>query len=117
MRVFAEAYYELLQPAQAPNPDLRQRLRLAALEAGHELPQTGPLKTRKRPSAPTPTLDDQMIVFEGMFEGMSSPAWTELTRARGEGRQLKRHRDHAITEAAVVLARPALQAWKDRRSP
>lgn len=116
MRVFAEDYYDLLQPAAKPDPQLRQRLRQAALDAGHEIATPKGAKGKKkgrRPAAPQPTLEDQVTLFEDLFdESMQTAAWTEQMRNR-KGRRLKRHRDPAIAEAAEVLAKPALQACID----
>lgn len=116
VRVFAKPYFELLQPASKPDPVLRHKLREQAVANG----ELEPIKKQRagigrKASAPVPSLDDQVTVFEALFpDGFHGTAWTETHRARLEGRRLKRHRDPAIAEAAERLGAEALRACIDR---
>lgn len=112
LRVFAESYYDLLQPAAEPDPLLRREILQKAKQDGH-LPGTaarsGAKQTSAKPTEPQPTLEDQITVFEQAFEdGFGDSTWIETHRARSSGRQLKRHRDPAIAAAAKRLSQEAL---------
>lgn len=112
MRVFAEGYYDLLQPARKPDPMLRHRLIQTARENGFV-----PTSTQKQgkakstaPSGPTPTLADQIEVFRNEFpDGFADEQWVHAYRARS-GRRIKRLKDPAIAEAAQRLSKPVLDA-------
>ena len=113
MRVFAEGFYGLLQPAMRPDPGLRHRLREQALAHGHI---DGAAKKKrsaadKLPAGPMPTIEDQITVFETVFpDGLFGDAWVDGMRARPDGRRRKNHRDPAIAEAAERLSQDALRA-------
>jgi hypothetical protein len=113
LRVIAEPYFELLTPAARPDPVLRHRLHEQAAANGFVPESTTGAQARgeRRPAAPRPSLDDQIVVFEALYpDGFEGSAWTEAVRRRPKGRQLKRHRDLAIAEAAEKLGPDALQA-------
>lgn len=114
VRIFAEPYFSLLQPAKAPDPVLRYRLREKAIANGVlERPDDGKGSGRSHP-----TLDDQVTLFEELYpEGFHGSQWTEATRARLEGRRLKRHRDPAIAEAKERLSEDALRSCIERGRP
>jgi hypothetical protein len=112
LHVIAEGYFDLILPAKKPDPVLRHRLKEAAVANGFELADG----TKKKGSAntPLPNLDDQITVFEGVYEGnFHGDAWIEAFRKRASGRRIKRHRDPAIEEAKEVLSKDALQACVD----
>lgn len=115
VRVFAKPYFELLQPAENPDPVLRHQLREKAVANGElEASHATRLGSGRKPAAPLPTLDDQVAVFEGLFpDGFHGDEWTDKHRQRPDGRRLKRHRDPAIAEAAEKLGAEALQACID----
>lgn len=116
VRVFAEPYFGLLQPASQPDAVLRHQLRERAVLNGVLEPVTTTRNgiSRAKQSAPQPNLDDQLTVFEALFpEGFHGARWTDQRRGRVEGRRLKRHLDPAIDDAAVRLGAAPLQALID----
>lgn len=116
VRVFAEPYFSLLQPAKNPDPMLRYHLREKAFANG--VLERSAKDGRGRNARPRPSLDDQVTVFEELYpEGFHGTEWTELTRARLEGRRLKRHRDPAIAEAKERLGAGALRSCIERGEP
>lgn len=120
VRVFAEPYFGLLQPARHPDPVLRHQLRERAIVNGVlesvETSRGGLVRTK--PSAPKPELDDQVTVFEALYpEGFHGAKWTAQHRGRIEGRRLKRHVDPAIEEAAARLDASTLQTLIDEGRP
>ncbi|MEX1367438.1 MAG: hypothetical protein AB1Z98_30200, partial [Nannocystaceae bacterium] len=108
VRVFAEPFFSLLQPAAKPDPVLRYRLREKAITNG--VLERDEKDAKGRSKKPLPTLDDQVTVFEQLYaEGFHGAEWTDSTRIRLESRRLKRHRDPAIEQAQVELAEPVLR--------
>lgn len=113
LRVFAEKFFGLLQPAAKPDPVLRHQLREQAREAG-ELPDALATKRGGKVAGPTPTLDDQITVFEQLVpDGFHGVMWSDKHRIRVDGKPLKRHRDAAIARAKEQLDQVALQALVD----
>lgn len=104
MRVFAERFCELFQPAIQPDPVLRQRLRERAIADGHVDSTPAGSKNSTRASGPSPTVADQISVFKILFEGgFQSEAWADACRFRDKGKALKRHVDPALERARTEL--------------
>ena len=118
VRVFAEDYYNLMQPAARPDPVARQQLREHAIANG-ELEITDAKSGRKSGGAvPLPNLEDQVVVFDQLFSGgFFGATWTHEKRARPSGRALKRHRDPAIEYAKKQLDEAALRELVDQGRP
>ena len=68
MRVFAERFCSMLQPALHPDPVLRARLQEQAVAGGHVGVAAGGSKG-KASRGPMPTVADQVSVFGTLFEG------------------------------------------------
>jgi hypothetical protein len=110
LRIIAEPYYKLLEPAENPPPDsplMAELLRLRSADGGAA-------------DANRMTFEEQRAVFVAQFpEGFVGEEWRKAYRGRREGRRLKRHREGAIAESQELLAAPALddvisgQKWKD----
>ncbi|MCA9713674.1 MAG: hypothetical protein KC468_03155 [Myxococcales bacterium] len=101
VRVFADGYFDLMEPVQAPKDPAAARTvrRLAARRKAGET-------SRKRPM---PRVADQIGLFMQQFpEGFTGEAWLREVRGKDARRVLKRHRDPAVTLAAEQLARGAL---------
>jgi len=110
MRVFAERFCDFFQPAQQPDPVLRQQLRAQAVAGGHVAAAAGG-KSTARTSGPVPSVADQITVFRVLFEdGFTGTAWREACRGRTKGKALKRHLDPVIERAQSELALERLQA-------
>lgn len=102
LRVFAEAFYKLLQEAECP-PD--QAARLLAKLGRQSGAKTGDAKAKERQL----TFEEQLQVFLTEYpEGFASPAWKDDHRGEGAPRRLKRHRDAAAADAQEQLSKEAL---------
>ncbi len=119
MRVFAERFCSMLQPARQPDPVLRERLRERAVADGHVL--TNGSKGRGKAVAnagPTPTVADQIAVFGNLFDGgFLGTQWRDACRAREKGKALKRHLDPVIEQAQVKLAQDTLRGHIEAGNP
>lgn len=108
LRVFAEDYFGLLQPAKRPDPVVRHELREQALRNGYSRETVS--GSAKAPAAPLPNLEDQMEVFEALFPaGFEDAAWIKDVRGAPDLRRKKAHRDAAIAEAQEKLSQESLQ--------
>ncbi|MGH1340220.1 MAG: hypothetical protein ACRBN8_01615 [Nannocystales bacterium] len=117
MRVFAERFCGMLQPALHPDPVLRARLQEQAVAGGHVGVVAGTSKN-KTPRGPTPTVADQVSVFGTLFEGgFAGTAWRNACRASGTKKVLKRHVDPAVERAQAELSVDALRAHVDAGNP
>ncbi len=117
MRVFAERFCSLLQPALRPDPALRAQLRDQAVANGHVGARKGPGKGRAH-QGPMPTVADQAEVFENLFDGgFEGEAWRNACRAAEGRRSLKRHVDPAVERAQVDLSQAALRAHLESGNP
>lgn len=109
VRIFAEGYYDLMQPAARPDPVARQQLREHAIANG-ELEVGDPASRKSARAVPVPNLEDQVVVFDQEFSGGFFGAdWTHDKRARPTGRALKRHRDPALEYAKKELDEAVLR--------
>lgn len=117
MRVFAERFCGMLQPALHPDPVLRARLREDAVAGGHVGAAAGGSKGNVS-RGPVPTIADQVSVFRTLFEdGFAGVAWRNACRASGTKKVLKRHVDPAIERAQVELSLEALRGHVDAGNP
>jgi len=117
MRVFAERFCSMLQPALHPDPVLRARLREQAVAGGHVGVAAGGSKG-KAPRGPMPTIADQVSVFGTLFEGgFAGTAWRNACRASGTKKVLKRHVDPAVERAQVELSAETLRAHLGAGNP
>lgn len=117
MRVFAERFCSMLQPALHPDPVLRARLQEQAVAGGHVGVAAGGSKG-KASRGPMPTVADQVSVFGTLFEGgFAGTAWRSACRASGTKKVLKRHVDPAVERAQVELSADALRAHVDSGNP
>lgn len=110
VRVFAEGYYGLLEPARKPDPLLRNQLMQQARESGLlERTQKG-RKSGGKSSGPKPTVADQITLFSNEFvAGFRDEEWVKAYRSRDKGR-IKRLRDPAIADAKQRLSKADLDA-------
>lgn len=116
MRVFAERFCSMLQPALHPDPVLRARLQEQAVAGGHVGTGTGGSKGKAR--GPMPTIADQISVFGTLFDGgFAGTAWRNACRASGTKKTLKRHLDPAVERAQVELSEDKLRAHVDAGTP
>ena len=112
MRVFADSYKDMLRPAAKPDPVVRHKLRRRAVAEGHIAPLTDGAAPQ------TPTLEDQVVVFEELFEdGFHGNAWTDAVRERPGKRPLKRHRDPVIRAAQERLTLDRLRMLVEGGKP
>lgn len=110
VRVFAEGYYGLLEPARKPDPLLRNQLLQKARDSGLlDFMQKGKSGGRSsRPSGPKPTVADQITLFSNEFvAGFLDEEWVKAYRSRDKGR-IKRLRDPAIADAKQRLSKAGL---------
>lgn len=117
MRVFAERFCSMLQPALHPDPALRAQLRNQAMADGHVgvAGKTGKGSTNRRPM---PTVADQAAVFRNLFEdGFQGAAWRNACRAPDGKRALKRHVDPAVERAQAELSEDVLRAHLAAANP
>ncbi len=118
VRVFAEDYYDLMQPAARPDPVARQQLREHAIANGEIGASEVKAGKKSAGAVPLPTLEDQVAVFDQVYSGGFFGAdWTHEKRARPSGRALKRHRDAAIEYAKTQLDEAALRELVDQGRP
>jgi hypothetical protein len=113
LRVIAEAYFDLLQPAIKPDPVVRSQLHEQARQNGFLPRGTASRGTRsaRAPSTPQPNLEDQIEVFESLFPGgFDDTGWIEQVRGKAGARRKKTYRDPAIADAREQLAKQALEA-------
>jgi len=116
MRVFAESFCNLLQPAMQPDPVLRQKLRQRAVADGHVA--TTAKGGAKGQGLPKPTVADQVAVFSVLFEGgFEGDDWRDACRSRDKGKALKRHLDPAVERAQRELAKDVLRMHVEAGSP
>ena len=117
MRVFAERFCSLLQPALRPDPALRAQLRDQAMADGH-VGAKGRTGKGSANRGPMPTVADQAEVFRNLFEdGFEGEAWRDACRAPDGKRALKRHVDPAVERAQTELSQDALRAHLESTNP
>lgn len=110
LRIIAEPYYKLLEPAENPSPDSPLMAELQKLRSAD-----GSVENANRM-----TFEEQRAVFVAQYpEGFVGEEWRKAYRGRREGRRLKRHREGAIAEAQELLSAQALddviagQKWRE----
>ena len=106
LRVIAEAYYKLLEPAENPPPDSPLMAELQKLRSADGSGDDIQIMT----------FDEQRAVFVEQYpHGFVGDDWKKAYRGRKEGRRLKRHREAAVAEAQEKLTKAELDAIVDGR--
>jgi hypothetical protein len=110
LRIIAEPYYKLMEPAENPPPDSPLMAELQKLRSADG---SGDDANRM-------TFEEQRGVFVEQFpDGFVGEEWRKAYRGRREGRRLKRHREGAIAEAQELLSAQSLDEivaghkWKE----
>jgi hypothetical protein len=110
LRIIAEPYYQLMEPAENPPPDSPLMAELQKLRSADG---SGDDANRM-------TFEEQKSVFLEQFpDGFVGDEWRKAYRGRREGRRLKRHREGAIAEAQELLSAQSLdeiisgQKWQE----
>ncbi len=119
MRVFAERFCDFFQPARQPDPVLRELLRERAVADGHMLTDGSKGKGKAVANlGPTPTVADQIVVFNNLFEGgFLGTQWRDACRAREKGKALKRHLDPVLESAQKQLDQAVLREHIENGNP